>query len=252
MIFSVSNGKSRFHRTCSVFGCCVIMSLMVVCVFASIEGRSSVVAGEVVPPSVERSPEELFTLEVLPLLRNKCFGCHGEGDELRGEYLMTSREALLCGGESGDVAIVPGDLSEGTLLGAIRWEDQEMPPKESERLSLNEIAMVERWVDAGAPWPTLEQQHVIREASQGAVLEPGMVRWNTSGGTSKEWTGRPYAEEDLWAFKQLPAAEDGLPENVQKHDAIDFFVNKRLSKANLMASAKASPPELLRRIFFDL
>ena len=54
------------------------MSLMVVCVFVSIEGRSSVVAGEVVPPSVERSPEELFTLEVLPLLRNKCFGCHGE------------------------------------------------------------------------------------------------------------------------------------------------------------------------------
>ena len=29
--------------------------------------------------------EELFTLEVLPLLRTKCFGCHGEG-ELRGEY----------------------------------------------------------------------------------------------------------------------------------------------------------------------
>ncbi len=177
MIVSVQNGKSRLHRTRYVFGCCVIMSLMVVCAFVSIEEQNSVVAGEVVPQSVEHNPEELFTLEVLPLLRNKCFGCHGEGDELRGEYLMTSREALLCGGESGDVAVVPGDLSEGTLLGAIRWEDQEMPPKESERLSPHEIAMVERWVDAGAPWPSLEQQHVIREASRGDVLKPGRVVW---------------------------------------------------------------------------
>ena len=123
MIVSVSNGKRRFHRACSVYGYGVIMSLMVVCAFVSIEKRNRVVAGEVMP-SVERSPEELFTLEVLPLLRTKCFGCHGEGDELRGEYLMTSRKTLLCGGESGDVAIVPGDLSEGTLLGAIRWEDK--------------------------------------------------------------------------------------------------------------------------------
>ena len=43
--------------------------------------------------------EELFTLEVLPLLRAKCFGCHGEGDELRGEYYMTSRDTLVRGGE---------------------------------------------------------------------------------------------------------------------------------------------------------
>ena len=141
MIGSVSNEKGRFNRTCSVHGCGVIMSLMVVCAFVSIDGQNRVVAGDVMP-FAERSPEELFTLEVLPLLRTKCFGCHGEGDELRGEYLMTSRKTLLCGGESGDVAIVPGDLSEGTLLGAIRWEGQEMPPKKSDRLSPNEIARV--------------------------------------------------------------------------------------------------------------
>ena len=76
--------------------------------------------------------EELFTLEVLPLLRTKCFGCHGEGDELRGEYYMTSREALLRGGESGEAAVVPGKIHTGSLLGAFRWDDLEMPPKKSE------------------------------------------------------------------------------------------------------------------------
>ncbi len=47
--------------------------------------------------TLEAHAEELFALEVLPLLRTKCFGCHGEGDELRGEYYMTSRDALVRG-----------------------------------------------------------------------------------------------------------------------------------------------------------
>ncbi len=78
---------------------------------------------------LETHGEELFALEVLPLFRSKCFGCHGEGDELRGEYYMTSRDALVRGGESGDAAVVPGDAGTGSLLDAIRWDGLEMPPK---------------------------------------------------------------------------------------------------------------------------
>ena len=112
--------------------------------------------------TLEAHAEELFALEVLPLLRTKCFGCHGEGDELRGEYYMTSRDALVRGGESGDAAIVPGDAGTGSLLDAIRWDGLEMPPKKSERLTSEEIALVEEWVRGGAPWPSLERQLAIR------------------------------------------------------------------------------------------
>ena len=114
----------------------------------------------------ELHPEELFTLEVLPLFKAKCFGCHGEGDELRGEYYMTSRDALVRGGESGDAAVVPGDTGTGSLLDAIRWDGLEMPPKKSERLTPDEIRMVEKWVQAGAPWPSLQVQHSIQEAAK--------------------------------------------------------------------------------------
>ena len=38
---------------------------------------------------LETHAEDLFALEVLPLFRAKCFGCHGEGDELRGEYYLS-------------------------------------------------------------------------------------------------------------------------------------------------------------------
>ena len=120
---------------------------------------------------LESHAEELFALEVLPLLRAKCFGCHGEGDELRGEYYMTSRDALVRGGESGDAAVVPGDAGTGSLLDAIRWDGLEMPPKKSERLTSDEIALVEEWIQGGAPWPSLEKQLAIQNAAKGRALD---------------------------------------------------------------------------------
>ena len=196
--------------------------------------------------------EELFTLEVLPLLRAKCFGCHGEGDELRGEYYMTSREALLRGGESGEAAVVPGKIDAGSLLGAIRWDDLEMPPKKSERLSPEEIALVEDWVQSGAVWPSLEKQLAIQEAAKGQALDAGFVRWKTSGGTSQEWTDRKYLEKDLWAFVDLPPMEKVLPKGVSHAGAIDFFVDRKIEEKALVASPPAHPVELLRRVSYDL
>ncbi|MCA9046983.1 MAG: hypothetical protein KDA69_21820, partial [Planctomycetaceae bacterium] len=53
--------------------------------------------------------ERLFTLKVLPLLKEKCLGCHGnDAQDIKGEYSIVDREQLLRGGESGDVAVVPG------------------------------------------------------------------------------------------------------------------------------------------------
>ncbi len=202
--------------------------------------------------TLEAHAEELFALEVLPLLRTKCFGCHGEGDELRGEYYMTSRDALVRGGESGDAAVVPGDAGTGSLLDAIRWDGLEMPPKKSERLTSDEIALVEEWVRGGAPWPSLERQLAIQDAAKGRALDEGLVRWKTSGGTSQEWTDRKYVEKDLWAFANLSAAEKFLPAEVSHTDAIDFFVDKKIKEKELVASPPAHPMELLRRVSYDL
>ena len=201
---------------------------------------------------LETHAEELFALEVLPLFRAKCFGCHGEGDELRGEYYMTSRDALVRGGESGDAAVVPGDAGTGSLLDAIRWDGLEMPPKKSERLTSDEIALVEEWVRGGAPWPSLEQQLAIQSAAKGRALDEGLVRWKTSGGTSQEWTDRKYVEKDLWAFANLPRAGELLPADVSHNDAIDFFVDTKIAEKALVASPPAHSVELLRRVTYDL
>ena len=50
--------------------------------------------------------DRLFTLKVLPLLKVKCFGCHGsDPEDTRGDYNLLTRDAMLKGGESEELAL---------------------------------------------------------------------------------------------------------------------------------------------------
>jgi len=76
--------------------------------------------------------ERLFTLRVKPMLTEKCLGCHGDpAKEVKGDFLVTTREELLRGGESFDDVLIPGDADYSFIMEAVRWEDPdyEMPPK---------------------------------------------------------------------------------------------------------------------------
>ncbi|MCA9054779.1 MAG: DUF1549 domain-containing protein, partial [Planctomycetaceae bacterium] len=206
-----------------------------------------------------------FTLTVLPLLKEKCLGCHG-GDprDVKGEYSVLDRERLLKGGESGDPAIVPGDAEAGTLLAAVRWDGLEMPPKENDRLTDAQIAVIARWIEAGAPWPDEATQARYRdEANRMAVTADG-VRFDTSGGTSAEWTNRRYQPDDLWAFQPVRPmtmdqqrsrlAESGLKVSDEDFTAkvVDALIQRRIDEAGLTAAPRADPRTLIRRATFDL
>ncbi|MFP6751001.1 MAG: c-type cytochrome domain-containing protein, partial [Pirellulaceae bacterium] len=74
--------------------------------------------------------DRLFAVDILPLLKQKCFACHGDKPrDLKGSLDVRSRAGLLKGGESGQPSIVPGTPEKSLLVMAIRWEELEMPPK---------------------------------------------------------------------------------------------------------------------------
>ena len=197
-----------------------------------------------------RQQREIFAVKILPLLQSRCFGCHGGSDEVKGDLVLTSREDLLHGGESGEAGIVPGKPHEGTLLAAIRWDGYEMPPKESERLTAEEVRLVEEWIAAGAPWPEEVEVQAIRRrvAAQGR----GGIQVQTSGGTSEEWTSRLYDPDSLWAFQSVRPLRELLPETISQAEAIDYFIDKGLEAAGLRGSPEATPQELVRRVTYDL
>lgn len=172
--------------------------------------------------------------------------------DVKGDFSVLTRATLLHGGESEEPAIVPGDPDDGTLVSAISWEDYEMPPKENDRLSEEQIAMVRRWIEQGAPWPDETQQaEYRREESMRVTTEDG-VMVATSGGTSGEWTNRRYQPADLWAYAPVKQKSEMLPSNVKAGEAIDFYINRGLDHADLTASEVASPRTLIRRATLDL
>ena len=195
------------------------------------------------------SAERLFALQVLPLLQEKCFGCHGKDpDDIRGEFDLLTRERMLKGGESGEPSLVPGKPEESPLYLAVLWEGYEMPPKESDRLTAEQTEFIRQWIAAGAPWPDRETQEKIRKAaadSDGTTV-------STSGGTSEEWTNRTYAQEDLWAFVRVRSKSELLPWTVSTTEAVDHFIDQQLAAAGLEPAPSASPRSLIRRASFDL
>ena len=97
-----------------------------------------------------------FTLKVLPLLTEKCFPCHGDDpEEIEGGLVLNTREDMLLGGDGFGDVVVPGKAEESFMMTAVQWKDPdyEMPPKENDRLTEDQIADLRGWIDAGAPWP---------------------------------------------------------------------------------------------------
>src|SRR5713101_3672773 len=69
-----------------------------------------------------------FESKVRPVLEKNCFLCHG-GAKVRNNLRLTSRQALLEGGDHGP-AIVPGDPDRSLMIRAVRYTGPfHMPPK---------------------------------------------------------------------------------------------------------------------------
>ena len=100
--------------------------------------------------------DRFFLSEVKPLLNSRCISCHGP-DKAEGGLRLDTREAALKGGDSGP-AVVPGKPDQSLLLMAVKRTHKvlEMPPKE--KLSGKDIAILERWIKDGAPWPSPRRQ----------------------------------------------------------------------------------------------
>ncbi len=89
-----------------------------------------------------------FHEQVLPILRDQCFRCHGEKE--KGGLKLDSRDSALRAGESEVPAVVPGDPESSELISQIR--SGAMPPTEA-GLSEEQIATLETWIRDGAAWP---------------------------------------------------------------------------------------------------
>ncbi|HVR71582.1 MAG TPA: PSD1 and planctomycete cytochrome C domain-containing protein, partial [Vicinamibacteria bacterium] len=102
------------------------------------------------------APAVDFARDVAPILERSCVRCHKPA-KVEGGLLMSSRDALLRGGESGP-AIVPGQAARSLLFTRLIDTDDQtrMPPLPSGPLDEADIGTIRAWIDQGAPWPGAE------------------------------------------------------------------------------------------------
>ncbi|MDH3584363.1 MAG: hypothetical protein OER86_09130, partial [Phycisphaerae bacterium] len=202
--------------------------ILVLAALAAFAPSRAFAAGGGIEPLTRVRAERLFALKVLPLLKTKCFACHGDDPKkIKGKLNMHTRPGLLRGGESELPALIPGEPATSPMYVAITWQDQDlqMPPKENDRLTADQIGQVRRWIAAGAPWPDEQKIKTLLESEWSQERNRDGLLVRTSGGLSDDWTFRRYKPKDVWAYR--PLTRPTVPGDTDAHP-IDAFVDRKL------------------------
>lgn len=110
-----------------------------------------------------------FDRDVLPILSDKCFACHGTDANQRKSGLRLDLRDGAMAEKEGVRAISPGDLSRSEVWRRITTDDPDEvmpPPKLPKKLHLAEKAAIRRWIEEGAPY----QKHWPFEAPRRSAL----------------------------------------------------------------------------------
>ena len=93
-----------------------------------------------------------FAREVLPILSNKCFVCHGPDTKKKDLLRLDSYEGATK--DLGDYqAVNPKDPGKSEILVRIHSDDDPMPPKKAEKqLTARERDLISRWVRQGGKY----------------------------------------------------------------------------------------------------
>lgn len=118
---------------------------------------AALLAGPFSAAAVSKADEPIrFSREILPILSDRCFHCHGPDPSHRKAGLRLDEEAAAKAEKDGLAAIVPGDPGRSEIWQRILSEDEDevMPPPDSHRkpLTEDERNRVMRWIEEGAKW----------------------------------------------------------------------------------------------------
>ena len=190
--------------------------------------------------------ERHFLDKVKPLLDSRCVSCHGY-DKQKGSLRLDTHAALLKGGDTGP-GIVPGKPADSLILKAVMHTAAglEMPPKE--RLTATDVAVLERWIRDGAPWPHTPSPSTQPTPSPTERL--GNAWTDPRNPIVRIFGGQRL---NLWSLKPLTRPE---PPAVRRADwprnAIDRFILSRLEADQLAPAPEADRRTLIRRVSYGL
>jgi uncharacterized membrane protein len=155
-----------------------------------------------------------LTTQVRTIFAHNCYKCHSETKQ-KGKLRLDEEEFIFAGGEGGKI-IVPGNANESEIYRRITLpvNHKESMPSKGKSLSKEEIAVIEYWINQGAPWA--------------------------------EGTGG----QSLFPQAALAPRNPTLPKGEYKNP-IDLWVNQYFKSNSIEWKGKVSDRIFLRRAYFD-
>ena len=168
-----------------------------------------------VPSGAAEAARVDFSREVLPILSENCFYCHGPDSAHRKGKLRLDDETDAKRSRDDGSAIVPGESGKSAAMTRIlsKDPDEQMPPPNSHKeLTRAQIETLRRWIDGGARWG------------------------------------------QIWSFTELtrPAIPSTVISGFAQANEIDAFVADRLAREKMKPSPEADKRTLIRRVSLDL
>ena len=163
-----------------------------------------------------------YAKDVKPLLRERCYSCHGALKQ-KAKLRLDTVELMLKGGEDGAV-IERGKPDKSSIIGRVTNSDPEErmpPPHEGEPFTAAQVAMLREWIATGAPAPADEKPET----------DP----------------------KEHWAFR--PRVRPAVPVVANMkwvRNPVDAFIAKQHGERGLTPQPEASRAVLLRRLYLDL
>ena len=157
-------------------------------------------------------PKLDYSKDILPILSDKCFKCHGPDTATRMANLRLDQAESAFAQRHGQWAIVPKSPKSSLLVQKINDPDDPMPPK-----------------DSGKSLTPAEKQTLIRWIQEGARY------------------GALWSFQEIPKTVPVPTVKSAWPQ-----DPIDDFILARLNKEGLHPSKPANRDRLLRRVTLDL
>ena len=147
--------------------------------------------------AAEQGPTIDFSRDILPILSDKCFVCHGP-DTQDTEQLRLDSLAGATSDRGGYQAINPEALEESEILVRLHSKDSPMPPQDAEKpLTANERELLARWIHQGGKY-----------ATHWAFIPP--VKHRPASGTPAQDTQSTHSESIIDTFVATQLAAKGI------------------------------------------
>ena len=188
---------------------------------AAVAGLTLAAVGRAAEPAGEQPGDVDYLRDVKPIFVAKCIKCHGP-DKHENGLRLDAAPAIIRGGDTGP-ALVAGKSAESLLIQAVTGTTDLVSkmPSEGEPLTDAQVALLRRWIDAGAKAPA-EQLALDSKANH--------------------WSFKPPVRAPL------PIVRDAA----WPTGAIDAFILARLERESLAPSMAAEQATLIRRASLDL